>query len=366
MTEDSILVRSRFMAGLLPLVLLFPRAALAHTGGEIGADEIWQEWSFDPLVWIPAILFVWLYLRGVWIRARDGGRVAGWRIALYLGGVGLVWAALASPLDYMAEHLFWMHQIQHMVLRITAPLMILFAAPQGVIFAGMPRRMRRWVLAPLIGSRSLRRVGRALSGPAAATVLFILALWVWQIPALHDAALLNDTVHNTMHVTMLLSGILFFWVLFDRRDPPKAAGFAARQGMLAAAIVTEILLGAAITLKTVELYPAYDVVGRLFDIAPMVDETTGGFLIWSPACMMFLLAIMMVIHRANGAEMRQWQRHGTHMGSNSAALMVPETAEELWITVAEKNRRLGTGLALVALTMALLAFGTAETVLLIG
>ncbi|HDZ74511.1 MAG TPA: hypothetical protein ENH55_17445 [Aurantimonas coralicida] len=53
-------------------------------------------------------------------------------------------------------------------------------------------------------------------------VLFVLSLYVWQIPPVHNAALLNSLIHWAMHLTMLATGLLFFAMVFGRRDVPSA------------------------------------------------------------------------------------------------------------------------------------------------
>jgi len=352
-------------AGAASGVLLMPTLAFAHVSGGFDDEHLWRNWSFDPFLVGLTVFSIWLFLRGARKRAAVRA-VSGWRHLLFISGAGLVLLGLQSPIDAMAEHLFWMHQIQHMILRVAGPMLIMYSAPAGVVISGMPRWMRERLMAPIIRARMSRNLGRMLFGPLQATVLFVLALYVWEIPLLHNAALLDPVLHYVMHVTMLLSGLIFFGVIFDHRDPPKSAAFGARQMMLASAIVLEILIGAFTTLKPMVLYPAYDIQGRLFDMAPMADEAAGGFLMWSPPSMMFLIAVMLVIHLWNASEVRYWNRAARQGRSNSAMLLTPQTAEELWIMVRPKNRRLALGLFLVPLLMLALSFGVVGVVRMAG
>ena len=338
-----------------------PVMALAH-GDSFDGDHLIAIWRFDPFILGLAGLALWCFAAGVLRRARGGREVGPWRQLAFPAGVILTVAALQSPFDAMADHAFWAHQIQHMILRVTGPLLMMAAAPQAVIIAGMPRALRGRLIAPIGRSGAMQALGRRISGPLVATAIFVAALYVWEIPALHDAALLNEALHYLMHVTMLLSGLLFFWIVFDRRDPPAAAPHGARMLMLAAAGLSQIAIGALTTLKGSIYYPAYDMVGRLWHIAPLTDEATGGFLIWAPTCMMYLLAVFVVVHRWNGAEERFWRREGMRRRSNSMALMMPETAEELWLAVAAQNRRIGLSLGAIPILLVLSVFALVETV----
>ena len=92
-------------------------------------------------------------------------------------------------------------------------------------------------------------------------------------------------------------------------------------------MLSNIGLGAYTTLKSVLLYPAYDIVGRLFDIAPLTDEMTGGFIIWMPSSMMCVLAVLIVIHRWGKQETRADEKRLT---SPAHAALYPATGGRDW------------------------------------
>jgi cytochrome c oxidase assembly factor CtaG len=52
--------------------------------------------------------------------------------------------ALQSPIDPVAEHLFFVHQIQLLLGRVT-PMFIMLSAPQGLLVAGMPTGHAFWL-----------------------------------------------------------------------------------------------------------------------------------------------------------------------------------------------------------------------------
>jgi len=270
-----------------------------------------------------------------------------------------VFLALQSPLDPLAERSFALHQIQHLLLRMSGPMLLALSAPEAVLIAGLPGGMRRRVLRPLAASRPLRRLVAALRRPLVAWLLFVVALYFWQLPAVHNASLLAPALHYTMHVTMLMSGLLFFFVVFDPRTPPRGVAYGLRQIMLLAGIVSNIVLGALTTLKETVTYTAYDIAGRLFTRTALADEQTGGYIIWVPGSMMLLVALLVLIFRWNRHEADRHARRHSWRAGNSAALEFPETAEELWLKVEAPNRTTRTALALIPLTMFLVATGTA-------
>ena len=112
-----------------------------------------------------------------------------------------------------------------------------------------------------------------------------------------------------MHAIMLITGLLFWWRILDRRGPPMALRYGIRLMLLWLALLSNIILGAYTTLKTTELYPA-DVLGRFWEISPSVDEHLGGIIIWIPGSMMFLVALLTVVH--------MWGRHESRIESRQA------------------------------------------------
>jgi putative membrane protein len=196
---------------------------------------------------------------------------------------------------------------------------------------------------------------RRLTGPVAAFLLFLLSLYVWQVPSVHNTALLDPAIHWAMHLTMLAAGLLFFAMIFDRRDVPTAPPHFLRIALLFAAIVSNILLGAITVFKTTVLYTAYDIEGRLFGIAPLTDETAGGFILWVPASMMAIVAIVIVVYDWNLTEEKR-DRRGHGMAGPAAVAAGPDQAGRGH--PAQASNRLGLLLGLGALTMFGLIVGT--------
>jgi putative membrane protein len=327
------------LAGLA--LLLTAGAASAH-GGPGFDDDTWNVWAFEPGVIIPLALVGLIYIAGVGRRGAVHGALQGWRHAAFVGGILSVFIALESPADYVAEHLFTAHQVQHMLLRMIAPMLIALSAPQAMMISGLPSSLRRGVLTPFMSNSVLRKIFGRLTGPAALTVLFLAALYVWEYPAYHDAALLGDNIHNTMHVTMLIVGLLFWWRIFDTRPAPAGLSYGTRLMMLWIVILSNIGLGAYTTLKSVTLYQAYDRVGRLFDILPLTDETVGGFIIWVPSSMMCIIAVLIVIHMWGRQETRADEMRRT---SAAHAALYPATGAELRAQARRKNNVLAIGVA---------------------
>src|SRR6266851_3939457 len=89
-----------------------------------------------------------VYGRGWWALCRLGYPPARWRLALYLLGLAGIAAALVSPIDALADELFPMHMVQHLLLTMVAAPLVLLGNPLPVVLWGVPVGARRWLARP--------------------------------------------------------------------------------------------------------------------------------------------------------------------------------------------------------------------------
>lgn len=297
------------------------------------------DWQFEPDIVIGTLLACVIYAAGIRRDHSTARHHTLWHVS-YFTGVASVFLALESPVDAFADHVFWVHQIQHMLLRMIGPMLIMLSTPQAILIRGLPRAVREGALTPVVGNDVIRSLFALLATAPVITVLFIAVLYVWQYPPIHNAAILSDGIHYTMHITMLAAGLLFFWRIFDSRPAPKGLTHGKRLMMLLMVILTQIGLGAYLTLKSEVLYPAYDIAGRMLVTKPLADEMIGGFIVWVPSSMMCLAAAILVIHAWGKEEAlaeERWARSGREFTRR------PVTGADLIAQAQPKNRMLALG-----------------------
>ena len=144
-------------------------------------------------------------------------------------------------------------------------------------------------MAPIIRNKPVQAIYAFLGHPIIAPILFIAVLIIWQIPDLHNQALADQTLHNTMHFTMILTGFFFWWLICDPRNKRARIPFAIRIVILWLVTIPNTLIGAIITLKRDQIYSAYDVLDGHLAIEIMLDQQLGGIMIWGPGGMMGLI-----------------------------------------------------------------------------
>ncbi|MBI3079654.1 MAG: cytochrome c oxidase assembly protein [Deltaproteobacteria bacterium] len=246
------------------------------------------------------------YAAGWWrLRSKGYHRLArGWQLGLYLAGLLVVCLALLSPIDRWASWAFTMHMVQHLLLTMLAPPLLLLANPLPAILWALPTGARHRVGRLLTRRAVVRRGLWALTLLPVAWLVYVVTLWTWHLPALYQAALRYELVHNLEHLAFFGTGLLFWWGIVNPaprlhgRAPP---GFQILY--LVAATGQNILLGAVIGVTERVLYPYYTTTPRLWGHEPLYDQALGAGLMWVSSHM-YLVPILVLLARMLDAEER--------------------------------------------------------------
>jgi cytochrome c oxidase assembly factor CtaG len=243
-----------------------------------------------------------LYALGI-LRARGGRarRERGWRAVSFYGGLGAVLVATGPPIDGWADHLFWAHMVQHGLLQMVAPPLIVLGAPWSPLWRPLPLSVRRPLSRGLLHSRParpLRSMARVLAAPAVAWLLFVGTIWLSHVPQVFDYALRNSTFHEGEHLAFLLLGVLFWSRAFDSPPFPGRLTRLPRVGFFLTAALAETLLALAILAVHAPIY------ARLPALVPgpehltaIEDQQLGAAIMLEPASIPLLLAILWSIGR---------------------------------------------------------------------
>lgn len=260
-------------------------------------------WEFSPTVLTACVLACGFYSMGVFARRRAGMAAGFWRSVLFYLGVLLLYLVLQTRFDYFAQHMFWIHRLQHLVLHHVAPFLIMLTVPHVVMASGIPLSLRRRWLYRLWRNRAVHACYRFIQQPLIAAGLFVGLIFFWLIPAVHFTAMLDVHLYNLMNWSMVLDGLLFWSLILDPRSLKAGArsGFGIRLLILWAIMIPQLMLGSYIALSRSDLYTVYAICGRIWSVSPITDQHIGGLITWIPSCMMSVVAGLVVFRRWVGA-----------------------------------------------------------------
>lgn len=261
-------------------------------------------YEFSPTAAVACVGALVLYLRGWRLLRRRGITLAWPRHLAYLLGLALVYVVLQTRFDYLSQHMFFIHRLQHLVLHHLGPFLIVLAAPGAVLAEPLPPSWRGWLrttrmLAPL------RAAYAVVQQPVIAAVLFVALIYVWLQPAIHFYAMINVPLYDLMNWGMAIDGLLFWYLILGSRAPAEGGlGYGWRLLILGAIIIPQDIVGAYISLCGHDIYKIYAICGRVWPISALVDQQIGGLVTWVPSAMMSLFGALVVL--------RRWMRGGEH------------------------------------------------------
>src|SRR5882724_3547465 len=154
------------------------------------AETILPSWELDPwslvLMLLTSGIYALLYAHG-WrqLRRQMPHRFRTSHLVSFCAGLAVVCIALASPLHAFADVLLTAHMVQHLLLMMAAPPLILYGAPYLPLLHSLPRRVLKHGLGPLLAWSVWHRCGRWLMHPLVCWLAFVLTNLIWHMPALY-------------------------------------------------------------------------------------------------------------------------------------------------------------------------------------
>ncbi len=269
----------------------FPSLALLHTG-----SFDWRVWKLYPSFMVGWLLFAAAYFlfigplrhRFPGSKPATGGQVASFSTALLA-----MLVSLQGPLHEVSDYyLFSAHMVQHLVLILVMPPLLL---------AGIPD----WMLRPAIRVRPVLKFARALTLPLIAFSLNNAIFLAWHFPGPYDLMMRNHGVHVAMHLTIMVTGVIMWWPVMSplpelpRIAPPLQMVYLFLVG------IPMMISAALITFSRKPLYQWYVEAPRLFGIGPLDDQRLGGVIMWVPGGLVLWIAITAVYFRWTHREVRE-------------------------------------------------------------
>jgi putative copper resistance protein D len=281
----------------LVAMLAGARVALAH-GGTVpdappDAVSLLFGWSFDPLVILPAVaaLLLWRYGVGRVARLHPNRPVATRRTVSWVAGVGVLVFALDSGIERYDTTLFSVHMVQHLLLTLIAPVLLLYAGPITMLLqASSPDTRKRWLL-PIL----LSRVVRVLSFPDVSWLLFAIVMGASHFSPLFDVSLENEWVHRFEHALYLFAALLFWWPVVGPDPSPWRMAPAVKVLYVGLQMPQNTFLALAIYMATTPLYQHYVTTVRSWGPSPLEDQQMAGGIMWLAGDFAFITAVILLV-----------------------------------------------------------------------
>ncbi|MGE0352521.1 MAG: cytochrome c oxidase assembly protein [Gemmatimonadales bacterium] len=242
-------------------------------------------WSLHPSTLIGTGVLAALYVWG--IRARRRGHEAErplpvWRVVCFVASCIVLLGSLNGPLhDLSDEYLFSAHMLQHLLLQLIWPILLLTGIPP-------------WLLSPVFRPAWIRKPAVFLTRPVVAGLLFSLTIVAFHVPDLYDVMMQDHDMHILIHLVFMATAVIMWWpVLSPAPEVPRVSPGVQMLYLFLIGIPMQAV-AAPISLADSVLYRFYEEAPRVWGLTPLEDQQIGGLLMWVPGGL-FLAGVIAVI-----------------------------------------------------------------------
>jgi cytochrome c oxidase assembly factor CtaG len=178
-----------------------------------GWQAVLERWVSAPAVTAVAVFAAALYLWGAWrVARRHPARPwPWWRTIMFLGGLAVTVVAIESGIGAYDDVLFWDHMIQHVMLIMIAPPMLVVGQPFTLLLHASRNPLHTWAKQVM---RS--RVVSFLTWPPFGLAAYAVTVAGTHLTGLTRLVLTDPVLHDAEHVLYLVVGYLFFLPIFGR------------------------------------------------------------------------------------------------------------------------------------------------------
>ncbi len=253
------------------------------TSGQLFA----QAWDFQPTVIFGSAGLFFAYLWVVRFRINR-------KTVLFGSGVLLMLLVLIGPLDFLGDqYLFSAHMMEHILLYLAVPPLLLLGLPPAPVTS-------------LLSIKIAAKAERLLRKPTIAWLVAVGTMWLWHLPALYNAALNNEGIHAGEHLSLLVTGTIFFWPVFTPLQQHRLSPIVGTV-YLFTAMSANMLLGILLTFSPLGFYPTYmhssgdagifQFIRTVWKIDPQSDLNLGGMFMWIIGGLLYFASLMAVFCR---------------------------------------------------------------------
>ena len=178
-----------------------------------GWHAVVTQWQFAPVVTgfvaVAAGLYLWGALR---VGRRHPARPwPAWRSGMFLGGLAAIVVATQSGIGAYDDVLFWDHMVQHLILLMIAPPLLIAGQPITLLMHASRNPLHTWTKGVV---RS--RIASFLTWPVFGIVAYAAAVVAAHLTDLANRAETSQALHNAEHALFLVVGYLFFLPILGR------------------------------------------------------------------------------------------------------------------------------------------------------
>ncbi len=266
-------------------------------------------WSADPFFLVACLLGLALYGWGVVRLVRRGDKWPVGRTVAFVVGVLSVGLMMCTGLNDYGMVMFSVHMVQHMMISMVSPILILLGAPVTLALRALPpaargRKGPRELLLMFLHSRYMRIV----THPAFTIPMFIASLYGLYFTPLFDSLMSSGAGHVAMMVHFLAVGLVFFWPIMGVDPGPHRPGYLMRMLELFAGMPFHAFFGIALMMASTPMVSTFENPPASLAVDALSDQNAAGGIAWAFSEVPSVLVLIALLFQWYASDQRQARR----------------------------------------------------------
>jgi putative membrane protein len=205
--------------------------------------------------------------------------------AYFHGALVLIFLSLNGWLHDLSDYyLFSAHMVQHLLLTLVAPPLLIMGTPG-------------WMLRPALGWRVIGPIARWITTAPRCFLIFNVVLAVWHLPPVYGLAMQHHNVHIVQHLCFMIAATLMWWPILSPMPELPRLSYPLQMLYLFLMSIPMSIIAICIGYADHILYPAYSSAPRIWGITPLQDQLLGALIMWVPGGLFFFVIISVVFFR---------------------------------------------------------------------
>lgn len=264
------------------------------------------EFSPDLFFLIGCLAALGLYGWGVARLRRRGDAWPVSRTVSFTIGVLTIALVMCTKLNDYGMVMFSVHMVQHMVISMLSPILLLLGAPMTLALRALPVAGRgstgpRELLLKLLHSRYMK----VITHPGFTIPMFIASLYALYFTPLFDFLMGSKPGHIGMMVHFLMVGVVFFWPIMGVDPGPHRPGYVMRMLELFAGMPFHAFFGIALMMASEPMVKAYENPPASLGIDALTDQNAAGGIAWAFSEIPSVLVLIALVYQWYHSEQRQ-------------------------------------------------------------
>lgn len=242
----------------------------------------WQSflhtWTFRP-VWSAVALLALVGYGTGWVicRRRAVRGVHPARVVAFVAGIALLVLTVSSAVDAYAMAVFWDHMIEHLMLIMVIPGLLVLGGPLTLLRAAAETRGRGATVDRVLRSKPVALVTHPLVGVAAYSIVIVAT----HLTSFMDVMATHAWVMVAEQLLYLVSGYLFLLTLIGGEPIRWKLPHLARLALVLVAMTPDTLVGIVLMQTTYDMFPVMMGMRPMWAPPPLQDLSTAGGLMWA-------------------------------------------------------------------------------------